>query len=143
MHAAAASKQLLVERDRVRFLAEQMEPQRIHPTGGELQFRADMRLLVVGLVRRAPRRTDVQLQAQARRAAQRLRRRQALQLRGRGQIFGFGDLKGPNLQRRAKPEPAGDVTLGLPIGRVEIGVARDSASLAQRRIAEFRRSLHQ
>ena len=87
--AAAMREQLLVQRDRVGFLAEQMEAQRLDPVGRKSQLRPRLRFLVRGLVLEARRRAHGQLQPQARGAVDAERQAERLQRPGAGQIFGL------------------------------------------------------
>ncbi len=136
------SKQLLVEGDRVRLLAEQAEAQRLHPARGKAQFRPRLRLAVAGFVFQASSGSHRELQSKARGAIYAGIRQQGLQRGGAGEVFGLHDIEGPEGHRFDQREPASHVALRLAIGRVENRAARDRSAVAQSGIAKLRPRLH-
>ena len=130
-------EQLLVERDRVGFLAEQMEAERLHPVGRESELRTGLRFLVGGLIVRREGAPHGELEPQACGAARAGVRHQSLEGSGTRQILRLDDIEGPERDRLGEREPAGDIAMRLAIGRVEHGALGDGPAVAQRRIAEF------
>jgi hypothetical protein len=110
---------------------------------GEAQFRtgvgSGIRRLVFAMLHGANRK----LQTQAGRTFGPHRQSQRLQRTRGGKIFRVGDFERPQRDRRTQGEPTGDIALELPIGGVEIGAARNGASITQGGVAELRLHLRQ
>ena len=135
--ARAMREQLLVERDRVGFLAEQVEAQRLHPVGRESQLRAGLRFLVRAARLPPHRASHGKLEPQTCGAADASVRDERLERSGARQIFGLDDIERPERDRLGKRKPARDVALRLAVCRLEHGALRDGPPVAQRRVAEF------
>ena len=136
-------EQLLVQRDRVGLLAEQMEAERLHPVGRESQLRTGLRFLVRGLVFR---RSALRTVSWSRRLAAQLGagvRDESLEGSGTRQILRLDDIEGPERDRLGKREPARDVAMRLAICRLEHGALGDGPAVAQRRVAEFGLCAHE
>ena len=130
-------EQLLVQRDRVGLLAEQVEAERLHPVGRESQLRTGLRFLVGGLIFRRHGASHGQLEPKARGAAGAGVRDQSLEGSGTREILRLDDIEGPERDRLREREPARDVAMRLAIGRLEHGALGDGPAVAQRRVAEF------
>src|SRR6185437_1541025 len=137
VNARAMCEQLLVERHRIGFLAEQVEAERFHPVGGEPQLWTGLRFFVGGLIFSRYRAAHGQLKPEARGAAGASVWHQSLEGAGTRQILRLDDIEGPERDRLRERKPACNVALCLPIGRVEHSALRDGPPVAERRIAKF------
>ena len=135
--ARAMREQLLVHGDRIRFLAEQVEAERLHPVGREPELRTGLRFLVGGLVLRRDRAAHGQLEPEARGAAPAGVRDQSLERSRTRQILGLDDIEGPERDRLREREPARNVAMRFAIGCFEHGASGNCSAVAQRRIAEL------
>ena len=130
-------EQLLVECDRVGFLAKQMEAERLHPVGREPEFRAGLRFPVRGFIFRRDGASHGQLKPEAGGAAGAGVRNQSLEGSGTCEIFRFHDIDGPERDRLGKRKPARNVAMRLAIRCIEHGALGDGPAIAQSRVAEF------
>ena len=135
--ARAMREQLLVQRDGIGLLAEQMETERLHPVGREPQLRTGLRFLVDGLIMGRYGASHGQLEPEARGAAGAGVRDQSLEGSGTREILRLDDIEGPERERLGEREPARNIAMRLAVRCIEHGALGDGPAVAQRRVAEF------
>ena len=136
--ALAVGEQLLVERDRIRFRADEIQRQIGGAAAGEQHFRLLERLGLAGLVLRAGGGAVRQGEPHPGQHIDADRKAERLQRRRRGEILGADKLERPDDDVAAQPIAAGDLAVELAEGGIQIGAARDGAAVAQRLVAEGR-----